>query len=80
MSKAHRGTGIRTLPLHGRGTCPITKSTGVKVVYEQTIDGQKVKVSKIGNATLKNKARKEAKLAKPAVEAAPAEAPASDNQ
>jgi hypothetical protein len=89
MSKAHRGTGIRSLPAHGRGTCPVTKRTGVKVVYEQEIDGQKLKISKIAFATLKNKARKEAKLAKPAqaevtsAEAteAPAEtAPASDAQ
>ena len=35
MAKNHRGTGIRTLPAHGRGTCPLCKSTGIKVVYEK---------------------------------------------
>ena len=34
MSKNHRGTGIRSLPAHGRATCPICKKTDVKCLYE----------------------------------------------
>jgi len=34
MSKAHRGKGLRATPNHGRGTCPICKRSGVKIVYE----------------------------------------------
>jgi hypothetical protein len=55
MAKAHRGKGIRTLPQHGRGTCPVCKREMVKVVYEQEIDGQKSKICKICKATLANK-------------------------
>lgn len=60
MSKNHRGTGVRTLVLHGRGTCPMCKKTGLKLLYEQNIDGATVKVCKFCNAALKNKARAEA--------------------
>lgn len=77
MAKAHRGTGIRSLPNHGRDTCPICKKTGIKVLYEVEKDGQKIKVCKYCNAHLKNEAKKAAKLAPksaPAAEAAPAEA------
>ena len=73
MSKAHRGTGIRNDANHGRGTCPVCKKDGVKILYDQEIDGQKVKICKVCKAALKNKARKEARLAK---KAAAAEAPA----
>ena len=74
MSKAHRGTGIRKEPNHGRGTCAICGA-------EQEVDGKKVKVCKYCKANLKNKARAEAKIAKaaaPKEEAAPAEAPAAE--
>ena len=70
MSKAHRGTGIRKEPNHGRGTCPVCGKTQIKILYDQDVDGKKVKVCK---AALKNKAQKEARLAK---KAAAAEAPA----
>ena len=53
MSKNHRGTGVRTLPARGRGTCPICKKEHIKVLYEQTIDGQQVKICKYCNAALK---------------------------
>ena len=46
MAKNHRGTGIRTLPAHGRGTCPLCKSTGIKVVYEKEVDGQTLNICK----------------------------------
>lgn len=55
MSKAHRGKGIRSLPNHGRGTCPVCKTSQVKVLYEQEIDGVKSKICKVCKATLKNK-------------------------
>lgn len=55
MSKAHRGKGIRSVVNKGRGVCPITGQTGVKLLYEHEIDGKKVTISKVGRATLKNK-------------------------
>jgi hypothetical protein len=66
MSKTHRGTGVRTLPAHGRGVCPICHKDDIKVLYEQEIDGQKVKICKYCNAALKNKAKKTAPIAKTA--------------
>ena len=32
MSKNHRGSGIRSLPAHGRGTCAICGKTDIKVL------------------------------------------------
>lgn len=55
MSKAHRGKGLRETFNRGRGTCPICKKTGVKVIYEQEIDGAKTTICKICKATLENK-------------------------
>ena len=63
MAKNHRGTGIRTLPAHGRGTCPLCKSTGIKVVYEKEVDGQTLNICKFCVAALKNKAKKAAPVA-----------------
>ncbi len=34
MAKNHRGKGIRNLPKHGRGICPVCQRTGIKIVYE----------------------------------------------
>ena len=76
MSKNHRGSGIRSLPAKGKGTCAICGKTDIKVLFEKEIDGKTVKICKICNANLKNKAKKEARAAKPAAEEAPAEAPA----
>lgn len=76
MSKAHRGTGIRKDPNHGRGTCPICGKTQIKTLYDQEVDGKKVKICKICKAALKNKARVEARSAK---KAAAAEAPAAES-
>ena len=70
MSKAHRGTGIRKEPNHGRGKCAICGTEQIKVLYEQDVDGNKVKICKFCKAALKNKARVEARAAK---KAAPAE-------
>lgn len=65
---------------HGRGKCPVCGNENIKVLYEKEIDGNKVMICKFCNANLKNKARKEAKVAAPAAEApaveTPAEAPA----
>jgi hypothetical protein len=55
MAKSHRGKGIRALPNHGRGSCPICKRDQVKPLYEQEVDGQKVKICKLCKATLANK-------------------------
>lgn len=75
MAKNHRGTGIRSLPAHGRGTCGICKKEDIKVVYETTINDANVKICKFCNAALKNKAKVEARKAKAAAAAeAPAEA------
>ncbi|MEE1166283.1 MAG: hypothetical protein UHP28_03920 [Treponema sp.] len=71
MSKSHRGTGIRSLPAHGRGTCPICGKKNIKVLYEQTIDEKTVQICKFCNANLKNKAKVAAPAA-PAAEEAPA--------
>ena len=66
MSKAHRGTGIRSEVNHGRGKCPRYGNENVKVLYEKEIDGNNVKICKVCNAALKNIARKEARAVKAA--------------
>lgn len=55
MSKAHRGKGIKELASHGRGACPVCKREGVKVLYEQEVEGKKTKICKTCKATLANK-------------------------
>ena len=62
MSKAHRGKGLLEAVNHGRGSCPVCKREGVKVVYEQEVDGKKLKICKTCKATLANK--KKAAVAK----------------
>ncbi|MBP7494250.1 MAG: hypothetical protein KA771_02030 [Spirochaetales bacterium] len=52
MSKAHRGAGLRSQPSRGRGTCPLCKKTGVKVVYEVTAGEKKVMICKPCKAAL----------------------------
>ena len=74
MSKNHRGAGIRSLPAKGKGTCAICGKSDIKVLFEKDIDGKTVKICKFCNANLKNKAKVEARKAKPAAEEAPAEA------
>ena len=70
MSKSHRGTGIRNDVNHGRGVCAICGAKQIKVLYDQEIDGKKVKICKLCKAHFKNQARKDAKLAKSAAPAA----------
>jgi RNA polymerase subunit RPABC4/transcription elongation factor Spt4 len=55
MSKAHRGKGLQEVVARGRGTCPVCKRDGVKVLYEQEIEGQKLKICKNCKATIANK-------------------------
>ncbi len=55
MSKAHRGKGLKDVVAHGRGECPVCKRVAVKTLYEQEIDGQKLKICKTCKATLANK-------------------------
>lgn len=67
MSKAHRGAGIRKEhPDLGRGVCPVCKRSGVKLLYEQTVDGKKVNVCKACDAHIKNEAAKAKPAAAPA--------------
>ncbi|MBN1696154.1 MAG: hypothetical protein JW881_01460, partial [Spirochaetales bacterium] len=66
MSKNHRGKGIIEKYRHGRGTCPICKRTGVKIVYERDVESKKMNICKICNVGLTKK--EEAKKAKQAVE------------
>ncbi len=54
MSKAHRGKGIAKEVSRGRGICPVCKRSGVKLLYEQEIAGEKTKICKICNASIKN--------------------------
>ncbi len=54
MSKAHRGTGIRQEHNQGKGTCPVCKRTNIKVLYEATINEEKVMICKACNANRKN--------------------------
>ena len=72
MSKAHRGKGILDKPKRGRGVCPVSKQTGVKLLYQVEIEGKQTMVSKIGKAIIAN-AKKIAKAAAPK-EDKPAEA------
>lgn len=60
MSKAHRGKGVRELKNSGRGTCPLCKKTGIKVMYEREIGEKKVVVCKQCNAAAGHDKMKEA--------------------
>ena len=60
MSKAHRGFGVRELVNNGRGNCPICKRTGIKVIYEQSINDKKVNVCKQCRAALSHGKKQEA--------------------
>jgi hypothetical protein len=59
MSKAHRGAGIRELTKSGRGSCPICKRTGIKVMYEQEANEKKFTVCKQCNAAIAHGKRQE---------------------
>ena len=55
MSKVHRGKGIKSLVNRGRGECPVCHITGIKLLYENEINGEKKNVCKICNAKIKSK-------------------------
>lgn len=66
MAKTHRGKGLVTVVNHGRGTCPLCKRTGVKVVYEITENEKTIKVCKPCKAAAsRGKMKKEAEPAAP---------------
>ncbi len=46
MSKAHRGHGIDEYVKKARGTCPICKRTGIKLLYEYDAGESKITVCK----------------------------------
>jgi hypothetical protein len=52
MSKSHRGKGIKELPSHGRGECPVCKRTNVKILYEQDAGDKKIKICKTCKAAI----------------------------
>ena len=60
MSKAHRGSGIRDLVKSGRGTCPVCRRSGMKILYENEINGKKVKVCKECNKAIAHGKKQEA--------------------
>lgn len=46
-SKPHRGKTLLKLPSRGRGTCPICKTTRIKILYDVVApNGKTVKVCK----------------------------------
>jgi hypothetical protein len=46
-TKLHRGKTLWKLPTHGRGTCPVCKTTRIKVLYDLIAqDGSKALVCK----------------------------------
>ncbi|MFP4363142.1 MAG: hypothetical protein ACLFR1_04670 [Spirochaetia bacterium] len=59
MSKAHRGSGLLEEKNRGRGTCPVCKRTGIKVVYEQDVDGKTIKICKQCKAAISNDKKQE---------------------
>lgn len=54
MAKAHRGKGIRELPAHGRGVCPVCKRENIKVLYEHDSGGSKIKICKTCRSAIKH--------------------------
>jgi hypothetical protein len=47
MAKNHRGKGIKNLPNHGRGECPVCHRTGIKITRELKVSDKTLKVCKI---------------------------------
>jgi len=55
MAKNNRGKNLYSLPARGRGTCPICKRTGIKVIRETKIEDQTLKTCKECFKTVENK-------------------------
>jgi hypothetical protein len=47
MAKNHRGKGIKNLPNHGRGECPVCHRTGIKITHEVKAGEKTLKVCKV---------------------------------
>ena len=60
MSKAHRGSGMNEYKNKGRGACPACHRTGLKVIYEQEIEGKKLTVCKQCKAAIAHGKKKDA--------------------
>ncbi len=60
MSKAHRGSGIRDKVRSGRGTCPVCKRTGVKLLYTYEHKEKKLEICKICKTAIANNKKTEA--------------------
>lgn len=60
MGKTHRGFGLRETVNRGRGTCPVCKRTGIKVVYEHELNDKKVMICKQCRAALARSSKKAA--------------------
>ncbi|WP_353894183.1 hypothetical protein PRVXH_000965 [Proteinivorax hydrogeniformans] len=46
MGKSNRGRGIIDKPNRGRGTCPVCETTGIKLLYDNELNKEPVKVCK----------------------------------
>lgn len=54
MSKAHRGRPLKDEnPGAGRGTCPLCKRSGIKLLYAYEADDKKLVICKQCNAAVK---------------------------
>ena len=53
MSKNHRGSGLYEKIRRGRGTCPVCRRTGVKLLYSHEVEGKKsIEICKICRAAI----------------------------
>ncbi len=61
MSKAHRGRPLKEEnPGAGRGTCPLCKRSGIKLLFDYEVDEKKLVLCKQCNSAVKNGKFKEA--------------------
>lgn len=61
MSKAHRGTPLKQeTPGSGRGTCPLCKRSGIKLLYEHEVNEKKLSLCKQCHSAIKAGKFKEA--------------------
>ncbi len=40
MSKTHRGKGVRGMQNKARGTCPVCKTTRIKLLYDRKLEDE----------------------------------------
>lgn len=60
MSKAHRGRPLKEESGASRGTCPLCKRSGIKLLFEYEVDEKKLVICKQCNKAVKNGKFKEA--------------------